>query len=82
MPQSCVSSLYCFTLQFAPPFGTVVLIHKLPVGAGVVSLDLYSGTLVCGAIATFGATLVPSAIPAAASGVLVPSASTIFAPVE
>ena len=89
--QSCVSVLYCLILQFAPPFGAVVLIHKLPVGAGLVSATLYSGTLVCGAIVALGALYVPSLMPNAPTP-LVPSVSdsneplplfkTISTPVE
>ena len=41
-------------LSFAPPFGVVVLIQILPVGAGTVSPDLNAGTLVCGAGSSLG----------------------------
>jgi len=37
------------TIQLAPALGVVVLTHKEPVGLGFVSVDLNSGTEVCGA---------------------------------
>ena len=61
-------------LIFAPPFGCVVLIQTLPVGAGDVSEDLNSGTLVCGAICTLGAEYVPAVKPKFATSVPLPSA--------
>ena len=45
---------YCLTLIRAPKLGSVVLNQILPDGLGVVSVDLYSGTLVCGAVVNAG----------------------------
>ena len=53
--QSLVSSFHCLTVNVAPELGAVVCIQIDPVGLGFESVDLYSGTDVCGASVTNGA---------------------------
>jgi hypothetical protein len=70
--------LYCLTLNFAPPFGVVVLIQTLPLGAGVVSPDLNAGTAVCGAASNLGELDVPAVRPKSVNKSPVPAASKIL----
>lgn len=49
-----VAADHLLALQRAPLFGSVVLTHTLPVGRGVESPVLNSGTLVCGAMCSSG----------------------------
>jgi hypothetical protein len=67
--------LYCLTLSFAPPFGVVVLIQTLPVGAELVSAVLNAGTAVCAAASILAELYVPATSPNAANNAVpVPSA--------
>ena len=49
-----VTPLNFLTLNLAPKFGAVILIHKEPVGLGLASVDLYNGTCVWEAVVTCG----------------------------
>ena len=64
---SSVSVFQSLDTIFAPAFGVVVFNHTLPVGLGVVSPDLNSGTLVCAEICNAGGLYVPAVSPSAVS---------------